>query len=99
MTNDTDPSFDLGSSSIAVYNNSGGTAVTHTRQASNAGYGNHEVKIATTTTPTNPGLGGFYQNTRSAANKTYIHTFVAKLPIGYTLMNAQNGTGNDRIIT
>lgn len=57
------------------------------------------MQIATTTTPTSPGLGGFYQNTKSAANKTYIHTFVAKLPIGYTLVNAQNKTGDDRFIT
>lgn len=95
---DTDPSFDSSVSGVGVYNNSGGGTVTHTRQSSSAGYGSYEIAIATSTGTTSPGLGGFYHNTISSANKTYIHSFVAKLPVGYTLMYAQNGTGNNRSI-
>lgn len=99
--NQTDPAFDSSSGGVAIYNNSGGGTVTHTRQSSSAGtaYGSYEILISSSSGTTSPGNGGFYQPTTSAANKKYIHAFVAKIPTGYTVMNAQNATGDGRTIT
>ena len=44
-------------------------------------------------TNTSPGLGGFYHAVTSAANKVYVHVFVAKLPSGYYFHNANNAIG------
>ena len=98
--NNTDPAFDSSSGGVAVYNNSGGDTVTHTRQSSSAGtpYGDYEILINATSGTTSPGNGGFYQPTTSAANQKYIHAFVAKIPIGYTVQHAQNATGDGRTI-
>lgn len=97
---DTDPAFDSGVGAVSVYNNSGGTTVTHTRQSSSAGYGSYEIKITTAASGSvSPELGGFIHNTASIPNATFIHSFVAKIPVGYTILNAQNATGNDRTIT
>ena len=99
--NNTDPSFDSSNGGVGVYNNSGGGTVTHTRQSSSAGtaYGGYEILINASSGTTSPGNGGFYQNTQSAANKKYIHAFVAKIPTGYTVQQACNATGNGRTIT
>ena len=99
--NQTDPAFDSSSGGVAVYNNSGGDTVTHTRQSSSAGaaYGSYEILIKASSGTTSPGNGGFYQPTTSAANQKYIHVFVAKIPTGYTVQHAQNATGDGRTIT
>lgn len=99
--NQTDPAFDSSSGGVAIYNNSGGGTVTHTRQSSSAGtaYGSYEILISASSGATSPGNGGFYQPTNSAANKKYIHAFVAKIPTGYTVEQACNATGNGRTIT
>ena len=101
LTN-TDPSFDSSAGGVSVYNNSGGGTVTHTLQNSSADttlYGTREIQIYTSTGTTSPGLGGFVLNTSSAANKKYIHAFVAKLAVGYSLQHAENATGDGRVIT
>jgi uncharacterized repeat protein (TIGR02543 family) len=99
--NQVDPAFDTSSGGVAVYNNSGGGTVTHARQSSSAGtaYGSYEILISSSSGTTSPGNGGFYQPTTSAANKKYIHTFVAKIPTGYTVQQACNATGDGRTIT
>lgn len=75
--------------------------VTIARQASDAPaiYGSNELLISTANGTTQPGLGGFVQSTGSAANKKYVHTFVAKVPVGYSVQHAENATGNGRTIT
>ena len=93
-----DPSFDTTVGGVAIYNNKADGTVTHTVQSSTAGYGSREIKITTTSTTATPGSGGYYINTIASPNAKFVHTMVAKLPVGYTLMNAQNGTGNERTI-
>jgi len=104
IESDTDPCFDSSTSGVLVYNNSQSSAngyhVTHTRQSSSAGYGSYEIKVTTDSSGTvSPGLGGFFHKTISAANLTYLHSFVAKLPVGYSFVNAHNSTGTDRFAT
>ena len=99
--NNADPSFDTSNGGVGVYNNSGGGTVTHARQSSAAPstYGSNEILISSSSGTTSPGLGGFYQGTSSAANKKFVHAFVAKVPVGYSVYNAQNSTGDGRTIT
>ena len=97
-----DPIFASSNGNVGVYNNSGNGAVTHaftTTSASTTIYGSRDISITTSDNTTNPGLGGFVQTTMSAANKKYIHTFVAKIPSGYTVEHYQNATGDGRTIT
>lgn len=96
-----DPTFDSSNGGVGVYNNSGNGTVTHSIQSSSAGaeYGNREILITTANGDSKPGLGGFVQNTASAAGKKYIHTFVAKIPVGYSVQHAENATGDGRQIT
>lgn len=104
IASDTDPCFDSSTGGVTVYNNSqnatNGYHVTHTRQSSSAGYGSYEIKVTTDSSGTvSPGLGGFFHKTISAANLTYLHSFVAKLPVGYSFVNTHNSTGTDRFAT
>lgn len=92
----TDPTFKSGMGGVSVYNNSGGSHVAISRmsaQADNPSDSAYELKITNTGTTTSPGNGGFYQSTLSKANTTYVHQFVAKIPVGYTLNIAHNSLG------
>ena len=96
----TDPDFASGTNSAAVYNNSGNGTVTIERKQisgipNSSGYG-LEIKTAGTASP---GLGGFVQYTNSYENAEFYHIIVAKIPVGYSIINAQNQTGNGRTIT
>ena len=42
---------------------------------------------------TSPGLGGFINYVTPQNNHTYVHVFVAKLPVGYYFHNAHNSIG------
>ena len=79
-------------STLNVYNNSGNGTVTHTRKAMTTPMGNYAIEIKNNGT-SSPGLGGFYNSTISVANQKFVHVFVAKLPVGYSFMNAQNSCG------
>jgi Chaperone of endosialidase len=90
-----DEDFSLGVNNIVVYNNSGGTNVSHSR-VTLSGAPNSSgfvVQITHTGTFSSPGLGGFYQIINSAANKIFIQQFVAKIPVGYSLNTAANSLG------
>ena len=51
------------------------------------------LEIKTSTGVTNPGLGGFYFGTPTAANKEFVVFFHAKIPTGYSLFFQSNATG------
>ena len=87
---------------VYVYNNAGDGTVTITKEETTdtAGVGSSRVlKITTTASSATPGHGGFTHGLQSAANQTYIHTFIAKIPVGYTVELAANATGDGRIFT
>lgn len=78
---------------VQVYNNLGGSTVTHTYISGSNDkekYDNDYIMIKTTGTAA-PGLGGFRQTVMAEYNATYYHTFYAKLPVGY-YFRAYNNT-------
>lgn len=90
----THPCFYGQNNEVGVYNNNGNGVVTHTIQSdASAGY-QYTLKITTSTNSASPGYGGFYTQLTSAASKTYIHCFRAKVPSGYSLWHASNAVGN-----
>ena len=107
LSNSTSSNSNFSSSStsnlgnVSVYNNAGNGTVTITKEATTtSGYGSgNQLKIQTTASSAEPGLGGFYQLTNSAANQTYIHTFVAKIPKGYSVYHASNSVGSNPTFT
>lgn len=92
-----DPTFQTGSNSIALYNNSGGGTVTITREAkqtdspfADSGF---NLKISNTGTAS-PGIGGFINNFNGRASAVFVQRFIAKIPVGYTLADASNAMGD-----
>jgi hypothetical protein len=96
-----DEEFASGNNAISIYNNSGGTGLTFTRVSDTQSPNRSGYKLTFTYVsggPTSPGLGGFVPTAFIvSANRTYVHRFRAKLPIGYSFASASNalGTGND----
>lgn len=95
-----DPDFALGTNSVIVYNNypSSG-AVTLTRivddQASNNSSG-YILQISTSTgSNVKPGRGGFIQRFPALPNAVYAQIFRAKIPVGFSVVNAENPMGTD----
>lgn len=88
MNNSSFPCSVLSSSNhgISVYNNSQNGSVTHTYVADSSDKSlcsNDHITITKSSTTASPGLGGFYKTVTPAYSTTYIHTFYAKLPVGY----------------
>jgi len=94
-----DEEFASGSNSVNVYNNSGGTGVVHTREAGDGSQPNSSgywIKIVNDGVgATSPGLGGFYQTISARRNATFVQRFRAKLPVGYSLVIAENAQGTN----
>ena len=91
-----DPTFKSSSGNVSVYNNAGGGTVTHSRvnsQSDNPSGSPYEIRISTNGTAS-PGLGGFVQWMNSGPNKKFIHTFIAKIPVGYTVSDYRNPIGD-----
>ena len=91
-----DPEFVNGVNGVGRYNNKGTDAVTVTRIADDRDSGNSSgyiLKIETTGAA-NPGLGGFVQSFQSAANNVFVQIFRAKIPEGFSVMNAENSMGS-----
>ena len=93
-----DPTFLTSSNRITAYNNSGNTNVTVKRVQLAEGQPTgspYIIEIATTGSPTSPGLGGIIYGQDSRANAIFMVKFTAKLPTGYSLWFANNplGTG------
>lgn len=92
-----DPTFQTGPNSIALYNNSGGGAVTITREAkqtdspfADSGF---NLKISNTGAAS-PGIGGFINSFNGRASAVFVQRFIAKIPVGYTLADASNAMGD-----
>ncbi len=94
-----DPTFISGYNSVSVYNNAGGGTVTVSRivddqnSANNSGY---VLQIQTTGTAS-PGLGGFVQTINTRANGVFAQVFRAKIPVGYTIVDAANSQGDGAV--
>ena len=81
-----------------VYNNAGGGTVVHTVIEDPTGpfYPEHKNVLRVVTNGTaSPGAGGIWCSHMAAANKVFIERIVAKIPVGYNLVQAYNtqGTG------
>ncbi|MGQ7542995.1 phage tail spike protein [Streptococcus suis] len=93
----TNPTFDINTNGIGIYNNSRNGTVTVTKQ-SNVGSSQpngqpHRIMISHTGTAS-PGLGGFQSpGWQYRANTEYAVDFVAMLPVGYRLDLASNYLG------
>lgn len=91
-----DPTFGSGVNGTTVYNNSQNVTVTNTRVAISdapSPTSNYGLKITTNGTAS-PGLGGFTFATATASRKVFVTKIIAKIPTGYTLKWATNGTGD-----
>ena len=95
-----DPEFEVGTNSVIVYNNvkPPNGAVTITRivddQASNNSSG-YILQISTSTGDVTPGRGGFIQRFPALPNAVYAQIFRAKIPVGFSVVNAENPMGTD----
>lgn len=89
---------------VYVYNNKGGSAVTHTRvsaSAQNSPFANkhpYVLKITTNGEAT-PGAGGFVASHNAAANKVFVEKFIAKIPVNYKIVQAYNSQGSGASVT
>ena len=91
-----DPEFKDGVNSVYVYNNSGNGTVTVTRISDNQNSANSSgyiLQISSSTGTASPGRGGFYQTITSRAGAVFCQIFRAKIPTGFTLVNAENAMG------
>lgn len=95
----SDEEFASGNNSVSVYNNSGGTAVTITRETGQVGVPNSTavwLKVSYDGVgATSPNFGGVVQSFTPAANKTYVQRFRAKIPVGKTLNINENSQGTN----
>ena len=91
-----DPEFASGTNGVTVYDNTSGGAVTLTRisdnQLSNNSSG-YILQISTSTGTASPGRGGFIQEIRAYPNAVYAQIFRAKIPEGFSVVNAENSMG------
>lgn len=94
-----DPEFYNGVNSIYLYDNksSGKTTLTRVTSGIPSGCPNNSgiaYKISNTGSGTQPGLGGFQFGYAGASGQTYIMTFDAWVPSGYSLVHAYNPLGS-----
>lgn len=98
-----------------VYNNSGGGTVKHNMCYDGVYYDDGYIQDEESVSPfaphhrntvrietkgtASPGAGGFYCRHLAAANKIFIERFVAKVPIGYTVVAAYNSQGTGASVT
>ena len=93
----TDPEFASGNNSVHVYNNSGNGTVTISRISDNQGSSNSSgyiLQISTTSGTASPGRGGFCQTITSRNNAVFAQIFRAKIPTGFSVVNAENAMGS-----
>jgi hypothetical protein len=90
-----DEEFATGNNNVIVYNNSGGTGIVITRQADSSApnTSGQVLKITYDGGTASPGLGGFVQYIQSRRNAVFVQRFRAKIPVGFSVMNAENSIG------
>lgn len=87
---------------IIVYDNnsSGQVSITReTRSADNPLPNTYQLKITTNGPGTTPGLGGFHRVINAVSGARFYHTFLAKVPVGYTLSAHYNPIGDGGTVT
>lgn len=93
--------FDEGNNGCVVYNNkeNGTVTVTRVAKSSDNPYANakYELEVKTTGEAT-PYLGGTMQIFYSRPNAVFVRRVIAKIPKGYSLVNAENAMGDGRTI-
>tara|TARA_B100001093_G_scaffold51508_1_gene43714 strand:+ start:3761 stop:10372 length:6612 start_codon:yes stop_codon:yes gene_type:complete len=97
-----DEDFSDGTNSVNVYNNAGGGVVTHTREDATTNSGGNApnssgkvIRINHNGGTSSPGFGGFYQTIPSEDNHTFVQIFQAKLPVGKSVVIAENSQGSN----
>lgn len=95
----SDPTFLKGSTGFSAYNNQAGGAVTLTKQSvpivsgGTQPTGSDYRLLITTTGASGPGLGGFVYQVMARVNAKFIVRFIANIPVGSSVMNANNSLG------
>ncbi len=79
-----------------VYNNLSNGTVVHSKVAmdSASGVSSSQMLKIVNNGEASPGCGGFVTSKYSGASKVFYHTFVAKVPVGYTVNHAANAIGD-----
>ena len=92
-----DPFFSSGTNDCSVYDNTGNGNVVIARQARSADnpctQSGFELKV-TTKGAANPSHDGIIQSIASRAGAVFVRRVIAKIPAGYSLMNAENAMGS-----
>ena len=93
----SDEFFGSGSNGIVVYNNSGGSGVQHFRETAGSDVPNSSgvwLRIRVTAgLAKSPGVGGWYFANPSSPNRLIIASFVARIPVGRSVIWASNSIG------
>ncbi len=92
----TDPTFAEGENSTLKYANSGADYLTWLRaekSSDNPILGTDYEMVCTNTGAVSPANGGFRWGHASRANAIFVYRIIAKIPVGYTLNFASDGTG------
>lgn len=90
-----DPEFASGNGLVSLYNNAGNEAtvierISDSSAANTTGY----VMRIRNTGAASPGLGGFHSSINSRANAVFVQIFRAKIPTGYSVVQASNSMGS-----
>lgn len=90
-----DPEFASGNGLVSLYNNAGNGAtvierISDSSAANTTGY----VMRIRNTGAASPGLGGFHSSINSRANAVFVQIFRAKIPTGYSVVQASNSMGS-----
>ena len=99
IVQDVDPEFYNGPNTINIYDNagSGKTKLTRVTSGYPSGIPNNSgvaYRIQNTGAGPSPNLGGFYHNYAGTSGQTYIWTFDAYIPTGYTVQHNHNSLGS-----
>ena len=92
----TDPEFSSGNGNVSVYDNGkqGSVSVTRVSNTSAANSSGYVLEISTTSGVAAPGRGGFVQSIPARANAVFCQIFRAKIPVGFSVHNAENAMGS-----
>ena len=93
-----DDEFRYGTNGIVAYNNAGTSAINITLEAESTAPNRSgyvlKVKRNSANGATTPGLGGWIHGIPHRANAVFLQKFVAKVPVGFYLVNAENYVGD-----
>lgn len=90
-----DPEFASGNGLVSLYNNAGNgvTVIERISDSSAANTTGYVMRIRNTGAAS-PGLGGFHSSINSRANAVFVQIFRAKIPTGYSVVQASNSMGS-----